>query len=495
MMSSSSVEDPKRRRIATVLLFLCRPIRREHYDIASLKSENHRELDSLLARSPRCVLLVWIAILTLGIPPTLQAADKIELRSGITLSGKVVEVSEETLTVEITAGNRTLTRKYPLARVKAITVNGEQRIFDAAVPPKKEASNSSTNNSTLTPDATTTGLIQRTPEEMNALIAQQGRTPPRWFRETTLDFPNTLDLSWPDTKPPTWNYTRHVEHYIWDIINSNHVRYRSGVRFMHHLLQVNRDSPGTLAKIMNELGRMYFEFFDDYARAAFWWQNAKVTENERYARSDSPARLAECYWRLGNRSMAEKLLQQLPLTCGIIKLWGDLQATDRAISLAQEAITQGLEASEVYLLAGDALRTAKRYDEAIAYYEKALKLEGSGANKEQIERNQRRASGAIELIQLFDKLNFADLTDGQYEDKSYGYAGNIHLKTHVRNGMLNEIKITSLSDKQYYHAVDATIKKILRQQTVKGIDAISGATVTSEAVIRATAKAMAQGNQ
>ena len=62
-------------------------------------------------------------------------------------------------------------------------------------------------------------------------------------------------------------------------------------------------------------------------------------------------------------------------------------------------------------------------------------------------------------------------------------------------GQLTAIHITSLSDKQYYHAVDATIHKILKRQTVQGIDAVSGATVTSEAVIRATAKALAQGTR
>jgi uncharacterized protein with FMN-binding domain len=420
--------------------------------------------------------------------------DRIELKSGIALSGKVVSISDETVTVEINAGTRKLTRKYPISRVKAVTVDGKRRTFDAkpAGTTKKSEEKQSPPSVIQT---TTSGLIDRTQAEISSLIDQQGRAAPSWYKDTTLDFPGTLDLTWPDTKPPTWNYTRHVEHYIWDIISSNRARYGNGVRFMHHLLQENKGSPHTLTKIMNELGRMYFEFFDDYARAAFWWQNAQVIQNDRYRQTDSPARLAECYWRLGNRELAISTLKETTLTYGVIKLWGDLAETDHAVELAKRAIGDGLEASEVYLLAGDALRTAERYDDAVGYYQKTLALKTGGPNRDQIDRNQKRAKGTVELIQLFDKLNFKEVAEGDYEDKSYGYAGNVYLKTSVANGRLNEIKITSLSDKQYYHAVDATIKKIIKQQSVKGIDAISGATVTSEAVIRATAKAMAQGTR
>jgi uncharacterized protein with FMN-binding domain len=439
-------------------------------------------------------LICLFTLFVSGLDGLTATEDRIELKSGIALSGKVVSISDDTVTVEINAGTRKLTRKYPIARVKAVTVDGKRRTFEA----QPTQTDKSSEEERATPNAiqfTTSGLIDRTSEEIKALIDQQGRAAPSWYKDTSLDFPDTLDLTWPDTKPPTWNYTRHVEHYIWDIISSNRSRYGNGVRFMHHLLQENKGNPHTLAKIMNELGRMYFEFFDNYARAAFWWQNAQVTRNERYRQTDSPARLAECYWRLGNRQLAIATLTETPLTYGVIKLWGDLAETDHAVELAKRAIKEGLEASEVYLLAGDALRAAERYDDAVGYYQKTLALETSGPNRDQIDRNQKRAKGTVELIQLFDKLNFKEVAEGHYEDKSYGYAGNVYLKTSVANSRLNEIKITSLSDKQYYHAVEATIKKIIKQQSVKGIDAISGATVTSEAVIRATAKAMAQGTR
>ncbi len=441
-------------------------------------------------------LPIVAGLLLSGNVAALLAEDRIELKSGIALAGEVLSLTDESVTIQINAGSRKLKRSYPLSRVKALTVDGVRKVFNAStkISSEKSATNQAREDS-VGELATTSAFIQRTPKQIRTLINQQGRVAPPWFQNASLDFPETLDLSWPDTKPPTWNYTRNVEHYIWDIINSNRSRYGMGIRLMHHLLQENKGRPETLAKIMNELGRMYFEFFDDYARAAFWWQNAKVTTSPRFLSSDSPARLAECYWRLGNRAMAVSLLSQARLTYGVIKLWGDLSETDKAVSLAETALQAGLEASEVYLLAGDALRAAERYDPAVAYYRKTLEMVAQGPFRDQIDRNRRRAEGTIELIELFDKLDFKKVTEGTYEDKSYGYAGNVHLKTQVANGELKTVTITSLSDKQYYHAVDATVEKIIKKQSVKGIDAISGATVTSEAVIRATAKAMAQGVQ
>ncbi len=443
----------------------------------------------LRIRLRRTILWILIGLWAWG---PLIGEDRIELKSGITLSGDVISITESAVTLEITAGTRKLTRRYPLDRIKAVTVDGARRTFES---PSSRTDQEESPPPRPTEPPTRSGMIQRSEAEVTRVINQQGRKPPSWYSKTSLDFPDTLDLSWPNSKPPTWNYTQHVEHYIWDIINSNRSRYGNGVRFMHHLLEVNQDQPDILRKVMNELGRMYFEFFDDYARAAFWWQRANVTTSKALRTTDSPARLAECYWRLGNRRLAETTLEAIPLTFGVIKLWGDLMETDRAVALTQSGLEEGLEASELYVLAGDALRTAERYDQSIVYYRKALELEAAGSHREQIERNQRRAQGTIELIELFDQLKFTDVSDGEYRDQSYGYAGNVSLRTTMAAGQLTAIHITSLSDKQYYHAVDATIHKILKRQTVQGIDAVSGATVTSEAVIRATAKALAQGTR
>jgi uncharacterized protein with FMN-binding domain len=48
-------------------------------------------------------------------------------------------------------------------------------------------------------------------------------------------------------------------------------------------------------------------------------------------------------------------------------------------------------------------------------------------------------------------------------------------------------------EKQYYSSLTDTPAKIIAKQGVKGVDSTSSATITSEAIINATAKALAKG--
>ncbi|MDA1277260.1 MAG: FMN-binding protein [Verrucomicrobia bacterium] len=416
------------------------------------------------------------------------AEDTLELFSGARIQGTVTERSGDGVTIQTTVGTRQLTRKFPVNLIRTLSIDGKR------IELRPETANSPATVSQSTDTAATTSeMIQRSPSEITALIDQLGRTPPDWFESTLLDYPNTLDLSWPEDPNLVWNYTRNVDHFLWDIINTNPKRYRGGVRLMHHLLIVNQNETGTRERVMNELGRMYFEFFKDYARSAFWWRSAGVERNTKFAQTANAAHLAECYWKLGSREMAIELLDGLPLTYAVIKLWSDLKETEKSIRLGQEGIKEGLEPSEIFVLAGDACRTVEKYAEAQQYYAKAIQVPAEGKNKEQITRNHDRAQATIEMIRLFDRLDIAQIKEGVYEDKSYGYAGNVYVEASVRDKRIQTLAITSLSDKQYYHAVDQTVQRILKQQTVKGIDAVSGATVTSEAVIRASAKALSQG--
>jgi uncharacterized protein with FMN-binding domain len=53
--------------------------------------------------------------------------------------------------------------------------------------------------------------------------------------------------------------------------------------------------------------------------------------------------------------------------------------------------------------------------------------------------------------------------------------------------------VTKHREKQFYAAITDTPAQIIRKQSVKGIDATSRATITSEAIVTATAKALQSG--
>ena len=89
-----------------------------------------------------------------------------------------------------------------------------------------------------------TARAEGTRTELDALIDREGKTPPPWFKETSLNYPESLDLSWPKGPPPGgWNNQKNVGQFVWDIINPNPGRWREGVRLMHHLLALHKDDP------------------------------------------------------------------------------------------------------------------------------------------------------------------------------------------------------------------------------------------------------------
>ena len=233
-----------------------------------------------------------------------------------------------------------------------------------------------------------------------------------------------MELDWP-LKPADegWNNQKNVGQYKWDIINPNPGRWRSGLRLIHEVMSRHQDQPDLLRRDMQVLGEMYFELFQDYARAAFWLRQAN-------AKLPAPqgVQLAECYWRLGNKPMALEILKSRRLPMNAIKLLGDMGQTDRAAKLAESfARSYPDRAHEPYLLAGDACRLAGRYDQALGFYEKVLDL--SQARSEDYQRIYvGRARDSIEAIQLFEQADVRKVADGVYRASSTGYNGSIEVE-------------------------------------------------------------------
>ena len=152
-----------------------------------------------------------------------------------------------------------------------------------------------------------------------------GRTPPDWYDATPLDYPETLDLSWPEPAPKPWNNQKNVGQYIWDRINPNPGKWREGVKLMHHLMTVNKDDKRVVLRAMRSLGSMYHNLLQDYARAAFWWRAAGVHRDPGSHPPVVGLRLANCYYQLGDKPMALAFLKRLPSRpYAAIKLLGDM---------------------------------------------------------------------------------------------------------------------------------------------------------------------------
>jgi uncharacterized protein with FMN-binding domain len=348
------------------------------------------------------------------------------------------------------------------------------------------SSGSSKSASAPAPRSTTASGDRRTRAELEKWIDQQGSTPPDWYDATPLNYPESLDLNWPEPAPGGWNNQKNIGQYIWDVVNPNPSRWREGVRLLHHLLTLHKDNPQLRTRVMKGLAGMYFRFFQDYERAAFWWRKAGIGMQDGEA-----IQLAECYWRLGNKQMATEILNQRQLRIGMIKLLADMGETDKSLQVAATWIKVGGEPHPGYLAAGDACRLAGRFKEAIAYYQKVLNAPPMTKREKAAENYKRRAQANLDAVRLFELCDVTKVPDGVYTASSIGYAGEILVEVTVNAGRFESVQVKRHEEKQFYSALTDTPRQIIQKQDVKGVDAVSGATITSEAILNATAKALA----
>jgi uncharacterized protein with FMN-binding domain len=419
------------------------------------------------------------------------AADQIEFRTGAKLEGRIVARDDKQVKIETTVGGRTYTRTVPLNRLSAIMVGEQREVLNTSAGGASAEQTASGTPSLPSADSSAASGVQRSKAQLEILIQQQGVTPPDWLNATPLEYPKSLDLSFQEPAPGGWDNQKNVGQYLWDVINPNAGKWRSGVRFLHHLLEVNKGNQQVEVRVMNYLGGIYYRMLQDYARAAYWWRRAGVETNDEYGHG---VELAECYWKLGSKQMALELLGRIRTQFATIKLLSDMGETDRALAIAQSA-SQGSAADWAYLYAGDACRVAGRHKEALAMYEKVLTVPAEGKQQGRIERSHQRARANIEGIKVFELLDLSRVPDGAYRSSSMGYEAQVHVEVVVRSGRIEDVRVTDHHEKQYYSSITDTCQKIIAKQGVTGIDATSCATITSEAIINATAKALAEAGK
>ncbi len=403
------------------------------------------------------------------------AEDLVEFLSGSKITGTVKQIrkQQKEFDFEATIGSRSTVRTYAFGKVHAVTMKGKRFVLT----PRTDAA-------TVVPGES----ASRSKSQIDQLIQTVGAQPPDWLESTGLDYPQSLDLSWP-LKPPDkgWNNQKNMGQYIWDVINPNPSRWRSGIKLVYHCMSLHEGQAELLQRDMQTLGRMYFDLMQDYPRAAFWFQKARTSKTSR-----GGVALAECYWRLGNRQMAMAQLNTGRTLGGpgVVKLLGDMGSTDMAIRLADQLARTNV-ADQAFLAAGDALRKAGRFDQAISYYQKVLDS-GAHRNEDYEKRFKARARESIEAIRLFDAADPASVTDGTHTSFSTGYNGRLDVAVQVANGRIEAVKVTNHQEKQFYSALTDTEASILRLQSVRGVDGTSGATITSQAIVNAAAKALAE---
>lgn len=448
----------------------------------------------------------------------LALADEVELLNGQRIRGSVVEESKDSITFNVTMGGAETKMRFPVSRVHAVTIGGRRIVLNEKPGAESKAATKAqppehgeAPDDEETPQAAKTPVASdpepeaksepspkagaRSQAEVAALIRKAGATPPDWYEATPLDYPQSLDLSWPEKPQGPWNPSKNIGQYLWSTINENPSRWKSGIRFLHHLLTVHKDNPPVLTRTMEALANSYFNLMQDWARAAFWWE--KVAARQKLSVFNT-VRLAECYWRLGSKAMAVAKMREVDgyVSAGIVKLWSEMGEPEKALRLAA-AMARPDErgdqswVAEGHLAAGDVYRLHGRYSEAVARYQKVLEIQPIGQRKGQIERLRNRAQANIDAIKVYDALDLKRIPDGAYRATSISYAGPLEVTVTVAAGRIESVRVSRFEDKQYYSSLVAVPEQIVAKQSVKGIDAVTCATITSEAIVNATAKALA----
>ncbi|MFM7074161.1 MAG: FMN-binding protein [Planctomycetota bacterium] len=464
---------------------------------------------------PRNLLGAILAIILSGVitaPGAIADDDVIEFLAGSKIEGRVIKIDKDAKTVAFAAkfGVDTLTRVFPYGRIHAVTYQGKRYVLNplpgpdggAAKPtsgttspdgkPLGKADSKAPINSAGNPVDKPSARPVRSAAAIKTLIDEAGRTPASWFEESKLDYPATLDLSWPEKPEGGWNNQKNVGQYLWDVVNPNPSRWASGVRLVQYLLENHSSDPKRRNRTERVLGGMYFNLFQDYPRAAYWWQRAGVALGD-----PESVPLAECYFRLGNKKMAQELLvdpdrprSDNRIYVGMVKLWGDMAEPAKAVKLAEMILKSGGEPQLAHLLAGDACRLGGQHANAIKHYQKAIDAPVTGKGK--VDQMVRRARENLEAVKLFELSDVRRVKDGRHRASSLGYEGPIEVEVEVLSGRIEAVRVVRHAEKQFYSALTDVPRQIIDKQGVKGVDATSRATITAEAVINATAKALAE---
>ena len=400
----------------------------------------------------------------------LTRADTLEFRNGARLSGDITRVDETagTVTVSLTLRGRQYSRTYRFSDLMAIEQGGHRRVLSGP---------------TAGFDPGVRGA--RSEAEVIALIQSEGAGEPVWLATTRVNYPDTLDLDWPMPAPKPWNNRRNMGQFIWDVVNPNAGRWREGVKLMYLLLDRHRNRPDVRSRVGKSLASMYYRFFQDYARAAYWWRAAG---DDLDGHGDTY--LADCYFRLGSKDLALRQMAGKPLRPGTVKLLGAMGETDKAVKVAEAFAKSSSKPHEAFLAAGDALALAGRFEEALRYYERVLKDPRAARNKDYEVRHKARARESMESIRLFELLDPAQVGDGAHSGSATGYNGALEVEVMTGGGRINSVKVTRHQEKQYYSALTDVPGQIVSRQSVKDIDATSGATITAQAIVNATARAL-----
>ena len=384
------------------------------------------------------------------------------------------------------------TTSFPRKIVKSLVVDGKEPVIAKPVTPPPTpkppapAPKPDPPPPTPVPQPAPTPSAEPTSAAILTQIDRGGKTNPDWWDSVQLTYPKTLDL--PGTnRVKGWKPQHNLGAHLWSVIIPNPHRWKQGIKLLHHVQGVRKNDTDRLREAYGQLGKCYHRFLGDWARAAYWWTKA-VELNTRDLQA--VIGLADCYRRLGSKSLALATMRKYRLdryaSTDTIKFYADMGDPAKAMALAQSLMRTYPDMG--LLMAGNLQRQAGRYDEAIVCFQKVVSMRSGSRH---FKRVQERARENLHAVRLYEALDLSRVRDGAHTASATAYRGPLFVEVKVRAGRIESVRVTKHKEDVFFTSLTDVPAQIVATQGLKDIDAVSGATVTSEAVVNAAAKALA----
>jgi uncharacterized protein with FMN-binding domain len=141
---------------------------------------------------------------------------------------------------------------------------------------------------------------------------------------------------------------------------------------------------------------------------------------------------------------------------------------------------------DVYADLGDMEKAKEHYREAIRLFPTSNQPYG----RHLLHRHVAKTQAKLDLLNR-KTLDLAQIRDGVYRGTSLGYGKPLHATVTVRRGRIVDIQLRH-EEKIEQGATTIIPKQIIERQSLEA-DAITGATVTVQAIVEATYRALRQG--
>ena len=107
-------------------------------------------------------------------------------------------------------------------------------------------------------------------------------------------------------------------------------------------------------------------------------------------------------------------------------------------------------------------------------------------------RCKEAARSAMEAVKVQQALLRGRLADGSYTGRATGYRGPVQVRVVVRGGRIASVDVVSHREDMPFTSITDVPRSIVARGGFDGVDTVTGATVTAEAIIGAAARAVAK---